>query len=1541
MAKLKDGSRVYGNLTVDTDLLVSTDATILGNLNVSGSVTTVNSTTIQVEGPIVQQGAGANGAPLTSNDSKDRGLDLSYFAGGAQKEAFMGYKLGTNEFIFANVATIASDVVTVTTYGNVRAGSFIGEGDQLGNINGANVTGWVKNANYANYAGTVVNSTQSNITLLGTQTSLTVSGTSNLAGVNANGVVNVTNSTTSTSTSTGALQVAGGAGIVGDLWVGGTIHGAISGSTSAPGANTDIVFNDAGQSNATGGFTFDKTSNVVTIGGNITLDGQAGNANVTRVNATTGNITTVNATDVNTTNVVATLANVTTANVTTGNITTINSTTINAKDVTGTGNLSIANASVTGLTTGQIVYPGVGGTLQGDSSLTYASGLLSATNLHTGDANITGNVKLSGHTAGNLLTTDNNGKLVDSTLQFSSGGNLSVGNLSVSGDTSTQTLEVTSLNSGSVPIIGSGGAVTQSANLTFDKTSKTLSADNVTSSGTVQGGNLVSTSLTNQEVVFADNAGTLKGSSNLLFDGSTLTATGNVTATSTVQGANVVSTSLTGTEVVFADTGGRLKGSLGFTFASDTLTANTINAAVSFNSPNIHATTLNTNSVVFAGSGGLLSQDAGFDYFTGNATLTTGNIKVSTDATVTGNITAGNVSGGNLVSANYVTGTLTTHAQPNITSVGTLIDLTVTGNTTTGGVVTDHLYYANGNPWDFNYANGSTGAVQFKSASGDLQGDNSLNYDVANTTLTLSGTANITTVHSTTVTATTGNITTVNATTGNITTVNATDVNTTGNVSATGNVSGNNATVTHNLQAGNITSTGTLSAGDTTLGNTTVNGNLVVTGTTTSVNTTVTQLSDPLFDLGNGANGAALSSDDGMDRGLLMHVYSGSSAKNLFMGWKNTTNGAVTGGEFVLAKNVTVADNVVTVPGATTADQQANLADLRLGNIYAYNANFGGVVFSNGNVTLGAGSSFVGNLAGDVTGNISGTIKVTGGAGAIQFANATNVMMSSANLNFDTTNDILAVGYGVGGTVKSDYLTGTLTTAAQPNITSVGTLTSLSVTGTTTSGNFSTAGNVTATGNVSAGNVKTDNLLHANGTPWDFATAAGSAGSIQISDGTDLANVSGFTYSSGNLNVPGNLKISSGNISGATNITGTHLYGTIETAAQPNITSVGTLANLTVTDYITSSGTITGVTVLANDIGNSTSFLHGDGHDIANINGANVSEVALATNVTASAQPSITSVGALTSLEVLGDITADANVIVTGNVQASYFKGNGATLSSITGANVTGYVPLADTANVALAVNAANLTGTTLASTVVNSSLTSVGTLVSANVTGNVKAGNVFASQIGNASTYLYGDGSNITGVTAYSMNAANLTGSTLNSSVVHSSLTDLGTLTSLTVDGVTTLGPIGNVKISGGTSGQYLQTNGSGTLSWSTVDLSQIDNGTSNVKVALNSNVTVAVAGTQIINVASTGLEVTGVITGTGNIIGNNITSNHFLTVNGTTDSANAISGAITTAGGISAQGNIYTGNVLGFAHGSANTDSAAYIKYNATSGSLDFIFN
>ena len=50
---------------------------------------------------------------------------------------------------------------------------------------------------------------------------------------------------------------------------------------------------------------------------------------------------------------------------------------------------------------------------------------------------------------------------------------------------------------------------------------------------------------------------------------------------------------------------------------------------------------------------------------------------------------------GNLVTANYFTGALTTNAQPNITSVGTLISIAVTGNANIGGLETTATATAN------------------------------------------------------------------------------------------------------------------------------------------------------------------------------------------------------------------------------------------------------------------------------------------------------------------------------------------------------------------------------------------------------------------------------------------------------------------------------------------------------------------------------------------------------------------------------------------------------------------------------------------------------------------------------------------------------------------------------------------------------------------------------------------------------------------------------------------------------------------------------
>ena len=203
---------------------------------------------------------------------------------------------------------------------------------------------------------------------------------------------------------------------------------------------------------------------------------------------------------------------------------------------------------------------------------------------------------------------------------------------------------------------------------------------------------------------------------------------------------------------------------------------------------------------------------------------------------------------------------------------------------------------------------------------------------------------------------------------------------TTANAVAGGNVSGQvgNALVAGTVYTAAqpaITSVGTLTSlavtGSLTAGDTTVTGNLTVTGTTTTVNSTVTQIADPIFEMGGGANGAALSTNDGKERGQLMHYYDGG-VKDAFMGWMNTDK------EFTFASNVSVTDNTVTVTS--------------LGKIKAGDANLGNAVTSN---------YFVGN------GSLLTGIIASGGT-------STSVANGTSNVNISTASGNITMG--VGGT---------------------------------------------------------------------------------------------------------------------------------------------------------------------------------------------------------------------------------------------------------------------------------------------------------------------------------------------------------------------------------------------------------------------------------------------------------------------------------------------------------------------------------------------
>jgi hypothetical protein len=156
--------------------------------------------------------------------------------------------------------------------------------------------------------------------------------------------------------------------------------------------------------------------------------------------------------------------------------------------------------------------------------------------------------------------------------------------------------------------------------------------------------------------------------------------------------------------------------------------------------------------------------------------------------------------------------------------------------------------------------------------------------------------------------------------------------------------------------------------------------------------------------------------------------------------------------------------------------------------------------------------------------------------------------------------------------------------------------------------------------------------------------------------------------------------------------------------------------------------------------------------------------------------------------------------------------GNGDSVASFT---VNGQGQLTAAANVVITANAANLSGTTLKSTVVTSSLTSVGTLGSLAVTGNISAGNVSATTFTGAlsgaattaGTVTTAAQPNITsvgtlsGLTVSSTISGSVSGTAATvTTAAQPNITSVGTLTALTLSGTLT----GAVQIGTGTATHF-----------------------------------------------------------------------------------------------------------------------------------------
>jgi hypothetical protein len=291
--------------------------------------------------------------------------------------------------------------------------------------------------------------------------------------------------------------------------------------------------------------------------------------------------------------------------------------------------------------------------------------------------------------------------------------------------------------------------------------------------------------------------------------------------------------------------------------------------------------------------------------------------------------------------------------------------------------------------------------------------------------------------------------------------------------------------------------------------------------------------------------------------------------------------------------------------------------------------NSQGTVSATGNITTAG--FFVGNFIGNVVATLS---NIPGPSGAVVFNDGSGNAAATAGLVFDNTSpntltilgSYQATGNVIAETILGNSILGTLSTASQPNITNVGTLTALSVSGNVAGGNVLTGGQISATGNIrTAGyffavqdiNVGGDvtattytgfsSSVSGNVTGGNIVTGGRvlATGNISanyfIGNGSQLTSLTpGITIQNGNSNVlvgavAGNVSININGISPVASFTplGMTLNGdqlTTGTLTAGNLLVGGVVSatgdvfggNLRTLGFVSASGNVTGGNILFN-----------------------------------------------------------------------------------------------------------------------------------------------------------------------------------------------------------------------------------------------------------------------------------------------------------------------------------------------------------------------
>ena len=453
------------------------------------------------------------------------------------------------------------------------------------------------------------------------------------------------------------------------------------------------------------------------------------------------------------------------------------------------------------------------------------------------------------------------------------------------------------------------------------------------------------------------------------------------------------------------------------------------------------------------------------------------------------------------------------------------------------------------------------------------------------------------------------------------------------------------------------------------------------------------------------------------------------------------------GNDFAASANFTYDDSIqiLTVLG------NANITKTLFGNV----ANFSGNVTSlNANLGNLAEANYV-NVATQLNGNVanfSGNLtSLNANLGNLATANYVNVANEINGNIANFSGNLTSLNANLGNLVEANFVnvaSNTTTSNLTVNLALSGNTANFSGNITTLNanlGNLATANfvnvssNINVTDTMQSGNVRTDNLLYANGQPWDLQEAAGSNTQLQYNDGNNDFGASAnlvFDYVASNLTVVGNVIATSffGNISG-------------------NISAPGANTQILFNDA--------NVTNAVANFSYDKAYNAGGGElDVGNTVGGQI----ITDNVYAS-------YGNIGNLDVTTDIEAGGNISTTGsggNITMSGGDITGVNNISANSANYTANVTANNlTVNLALTGNTANFSGNI---TSLNANLGNLATANFVNVASNITTSNLTVN------TELFGNTANFSGnVIANNLtvnlelsgNTANFTGNVIAANIV------------------------------------------------------------------------------------------------------------------------------------------------------------------------------